>query len=125
MISIGSPASRPGACSPGSLATRRPAWCTWPGGENNGLGGLRHGPPQPLRPAPAPGPRSRQCRRADLPLVRGAACRLQRMKAVHGFLDAAAQVVKAYPEARFIVVGGTLFGLEESLPFNSVSRPTG
>lgn len=41
------------------------------------------------------------------------ACRLQRWKGVHVFLDAAARVVSAYPEVRFMVVGGTLFGLEK------------
>jgi glycosyltransferase involved in cell wall biosynthesis len=38
--------------------------------------------------------------------------RLQRGKGVHVFLDAAAQVVRSQPEARFLVLGGALFGLE-------------
>lgn len=42
------------------------------------------------------------------------ACRLQRWKGVHVFLQAAAQVVNASSKARFFIVGGTLFGLEES-----------
>jgi len=41
------------------------------------------------------------------------ATRLQRWKGVHVFLDAAAQVLNQIPEARFIIVGGTLFGLEQ------------
>ena len=42
------------------------------------------------------------------------ATRLQRWKGVHIFLDAAARVLKSHPEAFFIVVGGTLFGLEQA-----------
>jgi glycosyltransferase involved in cell wall biosynthesis len=42
------------------------------------------------------------------------ATRLQRWKGVHIFIDAAARVVQEVPEARFMVVGGSLFGLEES-----------
>ncbi len=41
------------------------------------------------------------------------ACRLQHGKGVHVFLDAAALVLKDFPEAHFVVVGGTLFGLEK------------
>jgi glycosyltransferase involved in cell wall biosynthesis len=41
------------------------------------------------------------------------ATRLQRWKGVHVFLDSAAQIVQKYREARFMVVGGTLFGLGE------------
>jgi glycosyltransferase involved in cell wall biosynthesis len=40
------------------------------------------------------------------------ASRLQRGKGVHVFLDSAADVFRRYPEACFMVVGGTLFGLE-------------
>jgi glycosyltransferase involved in cell wall biosynthesis len=39
--------------------------------------------------------------------------RLQRWKGVHVFLDAAAEVVKRFPEAEFLVVGGTQFRLEK------------
>ena len=42
------------------------------------------------------------------------ATRLQRWKGVDIFLDAAARVLKSHPEAFFIVVGGTLFGLERA-----------
>lgn len=38
--------------------------------------------------------------------------RLQRWKGAHVFLDVAARILRAYPAARFAVVGGTLFGLE-------------
>ncbi len=38
--------------------------------------------------------------------------RLQRWKGAHVFLEAAAQVRRARPETRFVVVGGTLFGLD-------------
>lgn len=41
------------------------------------------------------------------------ATRLQRWKGVHVLLDAAALVVKDKPEACFVIVGGTLLGLEE------------
>lgn len=41
------------------------------------------------------------------------ACRLQRWKGVHVFLDAAARVLQDFPNAHFMVVGGTLFGLED------------
>jgi glycosyltransferase involved in cell wall biosynthesis len=41
------------------------------------------------------------------------ACRLQRQKGVHVFVDAAARVARVYPGARFMIVGGTLLGLEE------------
>ena len=40
------------------------------------------------------------------------ACRLQHQKGVHVFLDAAARVRQVSPEIRFMVVGGTLFGLD-------------
>jgi glycosyltransferase involved in cell wall biosynthesis len=40
------------------------------------------------------------------------ACRLQRWKGVHVFVEAAAPVARACPEARFAVVGGTLLNLE-------------
>lgn len=40
------------------------------------------------------------------------ASRLQRWKGVHVFLDSAARVAEKYPEACFLIVGGTLFGLE-------------
>lgn len=33
------------------------------------------------------------------------------------FLDAAVQVARAFPDARFMVVGGTLFGLEKEYAF--------
>jgi glycosyltransferase involved in cell wall biosynthesis len=39
--------------------------------------------------------------------------RLQRWKGVHVFLDAAARVINQIPEARFMIVGGALFGLEQ------------
>lgn len=44
------------------------------------------------------------------------ACRFQRSKGVHVFLDAAMAVARAVPEARFMVVGGPLFGLGEDYP---------
>src|SRR2546427_757027 len=46
----------------------------------------------------------------EVPLV-VIASRLQPWKGVHVFLDSAALVVRQYPEARFMIVGGTLFGL--------------
>jgi glycosyltransferase involved in cell wall biosynthesis len=49
----------------------------------------------------------------EVPLV-VMATRLQRWKGVHVFLDSAAHVVQERPETCFIVVGGTLFGLEKS-----------
>src|SRR3989304_9318579 len=70
VICIASLASLPGSFSVGSLGTPGRAWCTWPGGEKNNLWDLRGGSSQLLRPAPAPGPRSSQCRGADLPAVR-------------------------------------------------------
>lgn len=42
--------------------------------------------------------------------------RLQRWKGQDVFLRAAYLIAKAHPEARFCVVGGTLFGLEENYP---------
>ncbi len=47
----------------------------------------------------------------DAPLVLLAA-RLQRWKGVHVFIDAAAELARRYPPARFMVAGGALFGLE-------------
>lgn len=44
------------------------------------------------------------------------ATRLQRWKGVHVFLDAAALVAGHYPQVYFIIVGGTLFGLERDYP---------
>jgi glycosyltransferase involved in cell wall biosynthesis len=44
------------------------------------------------------------------------AARLQRWKGVHIFVDAAAIVTKSHPEARFMIVGGALFGLEQEYP---------
>lgn len=41
------------------------------------------------------------------------ATRLQRGKGVHVLLEAAARVVRDRPEARFMIVGGSLFGLEK------------
>lgn len=38
--------------------------------------------------------------------------RLQRWKGCHLFLDAAREVLSARPDARFAIVGGTVFGLE-------------
>src|SRR3990172_2389051 len=76
VICIAFLASLPGAFSVGSLGTPGRAWCTWPGGEKNNLWDLRDGSSQLLRPAPAPGPRSPQCGRADLPAVRRAPGRL-------------------------------------------------
>ena len=40
------------------------------------------------------------------------ATRLQRWKGVHVFVDSAELVLRVRPDARFLVVGGTLFGLE-------------
>lgn len=40
------------------------------------------------------------------------AARLQRWKGVHVFLDAAAGVITSHPNVCFVIVGGTLFGLE-------------
>src|SRR6266487_2334054 len=56
--------------------------------------------------------------RAALRIPEGAtlvvlAGRLQRWKGVHVFIEAAAQVARRRPEAHFLVVGGTLFGLEK------------
>lgn len=42
--------------------------------------------------------------------------RLQRQKGIHVFLDAAARVARNCPEARFLVVGGVLFGLDQNYP---------
>jgi glycosyltransferase involved in cell wall biosynthesis len=42
--------------------------------------------------------------------------RLQKGKGVHVFLDAASRVMVRCPEARFLVVGGALFGLEQQYP---------
>ena len=42
--------------------------------------------------------------------------RLQRWKGAHLFLDAARQVLDARPDARFAVVGGTMFGMEPEYP---------
>jgi glycosyltransferase involved in cell wall biosynthesis len=42
--------------------------------------------------------------------------RLQRWKGCHLFLRAAARVLEARPDARFAVVGGTLFGMEPGYP---------
>jgi len=50
--------------------------------------------------------------RDDVPLV-AMACRLQEGKGVHVFLEAAALVARVHPQARFLVVGGSLFGLEQ------------
>jgi len=41
--------------------------------------------------------------------------RLQRWKGAHVFLEAAALAHRAVPSARFLVVGGTLFGLETTV----------
>lgn len=41
------------------------------------------------------------------------AARLQRWKGVHVFIDAVADVIAVNPKAFFIIVGGSLFGLEE------------
>jgi len=40
------------------------------------------------------------------------ASRLQRWKGVHVFVEAAACLAQRFPDARFLVVGGSLFGLE-------------
>jgi glycosyltransferase involved in cell wall biosynthesis len=48
----------------------------------------------------------------DAPLVVLAA-RLQRWKGVHVFVEACAAIQRRCPEARMLVVGGSLFGLEE------------
>jgi len=42
--------------------------------------------------------------------------RLQRWKGTHVFLDVAATVRQKVPDARFVVVGGTVFGLEAGYP---------
>ncbi|MCC7186316.1 MAG: glycosyltransferase family 4 protein [Acidobacteria bacterium] len=42
--------------------------------------------------------------------------RLQHWKGTHVFLDVAAAVRRVTPDARFVVVGGTLFGLEPEYP---------
>jgi glycosyltransferase involved in cell wall biosynthesis len=42
--------------------------------------------------------------------------RLQHWKGAHVFLDVAAAVQRALPDARFAVVGGTVFGLEADYP---------
>ena len=42
--------------------------------------------------------------------------RLQRWKGVHVFVDAAAEVARLCEDARFLVVGGSLFGLERDYP---------
>ena len=51
----------------------------------------------------------------DAPLIVMVA-RLQRWKGVHVFLDAAVHVIASQPAACFMVVGGTLFGLEQDYP---------
>ena len=64
--------------------------------------------------APAETPAVRQEFRIPdgVPLV-VMATRLQRWKGVHVFLDSASHIVKECPDVRFMVVGGTLFGLGE------------
>jgi glycosyltransferase involved in cell wall biosynthesis len=42
--------------------------------------------------------------------------RLQHWKGAHLFLDAAAQVRRLHPAARFAIVGGTMFGMEPAYP---------
>jgi glycosyltransferase involved in cell wall biosynthesis len=51
----------------------------------------------------------------EAPLVLMAS-RLQRQKGVHVFLNAVSRVARSFPEARFLVVGGALFGLEQDYP---------
>ena len=48
------------------------------------------------------------------PLI-GVVCRLQHSKGVHIFLEAAAQIMKSYPDAHFVVVGGR-YMLEPDYP---------
>jgi glycosyltransferase involved in cell wall biosynthesis len=62
-----------------------------------------------------------QAVRQELQIIDGAplvvmAARLQRWKGVHVFVEAAAHVARVHPEAQFIIVGGTLFGLEPNYP---------
>lgn len=59
----------------------------------------------------APAPRS------DAPTVVWCG-RLQRWKGTHVFLDVAGAVLRQMPDARFVVVGGSLFGLEPEYPDN-------
>jgi len=42
--------------------------------------------------------------------------RLQRWKGTHVFLDVAARVARHHPDAAFVVVGGSLFGLDPAYP---------
>lgn len=53
--------------------------------------------------------------RSDAPTVVWCG-RLQRWKGTHVFLDVAASVRREIPDARFVVVGGSLFGLEPEYP---------
>jgi len=53
--------------------------------------------------------------RSDAPTVVWCG-RLQQWKGTHVFLDVAAAVRRQIPDARFVVVGGTLFGLEQDYP---------
>lgn len=62
-------------------------------------------PDEPVTPAP----------RADAPTIVWCG-RLQQWKGTHVFLDVAAAIKRQVPEARFVVVGGSLFGLEPLYP---------
>ena len=109
LLSVAVPAGRTLACSAYVAETFRQAWrsrrhvivthngVSVPGSTSDLEPSIRHEFGIPL----------------DAPVI-VMATRLQRWKGVHVFLDAAVHVLKSQPRARLIVIGGTLFGLEES-----------
>ena len=105
-LSVALPAARTIACSEFVADSFRKVWRS-----RRAVKVVRNGLVAP-RAAPSPdGVRAEFRIPGAAPLIVMVA-RLQRGKGIHVFIDAAAHVARSRPDARFLVVGGALFGLE-------------
>ena len=105
-LSVALPAARTIACSEFVADSFRKAWRS-----RRAVKVVRNGL-MATGAAPSPGQVRAEFRIPDAAPLIVMVARLQRGKGIHVFIDAAAQVARSRPDARFLVVGGALFGLE-------------
>jgi glycosyltransferase involved in cell wall biosynthesis len=107
VLSVVAPAARTIACSEYVAEGFRRAW-----GNRRRVTVVHNGLLPFPRLRPSPGVRE-EFGISDSALLVLMVARLQRWKGVHVFLDAVAELAKHRPDSRFLVLGGTLFGLDK------------
>ncbi len=115
-LSVALPAARTVACSQFVADGFHEAWHS-----RRAVRVVRNGLIAPTL-TPSPGQLRAELRIPDGATLIVMVARLQRWKGVHVFIEAAAQVARLRSDVHFLVVGGALFGLEETYGLDLRSR---